>query len=51
MHSMDDFLRLQSCDPLSRLNRNRERYGLRERRSVMDVNAFLSACGVKGKRK
>lgn len=51
MHSMDDFLRLQTCDPLARLNRNRERYGLRERRSVMDVNAFLASCGLKARRR
>ncbi|MBO6847233.1 MAG: hypothetical protein QUV02_12420 [Maricaulis sp.] len=52
MYSMDDFLRLNSGDVLNRaLDRNRQRAGIRLRQRTTDVDAFLSACGIKGKRK
>ena len=52
MYSMDDFLRLNSADGFSRsLERNRQRAGIRVRQRNTDVDAFLSACGIKGKRK
>ena len=52
MYSMDDFLRLHSGDVLNRaFDRNRQRAGIRLRQRNTDVDAFLSACGIKGKRK
>lgn len=52
MYSMDDFLRLNSGDAMNRtLDRNRQRAGIRLRQRTTDVDAFLSACGIKGKRK
>jgi len=51
MYSMDDFLRLQGADALRSLDRTRARTGVRARPRSTDVDAFLSACGLRGKRK
>lgn len=51
MYSMDEFLRFQSADALRNLNKAREKAGVRVRARSNDVNAFLSACGLKAKRR
>lgn len=52
MYSMDEFLRLNGSDSFSRtLDRSRERAGIRVRARNHDVDGFLSACGLKAKRK
>ena len=52
MYSMDDFLRLNAGASVERtIDRNRARAGLRARQRTTDVDAFLSSCGVKGRRR
>jgi hypothetical protein len=52
MYSMDDFLRLNGGDTLSRtMDRNRQRAGIRRNARNTDINAFLASCGFKGRRK
>tara|TARA_R110000744_G_scaffold36034_6_gene83297 strand:+ start:41560 stop:41850 length:291 start_codon:yes stop_codon:yes gene_type:complete len=52
MYSMDEFLRLNGSDSFTRtLDRSRERAGVRLRGGGHDVNSFLSACGLKARRK
>lgn len=49
---MDEVLRLNGSDSLTRtLDRSRERAGIRVRARNHDVDSFLSACGLKAKRK
>ncbi len=49
---MDEVLRLNGCDSFSRtLDRSRERAGVRVRARNHDVDGFLSACGLKARRK
>jgi len=52
MYSMDDILRFQGATTLNRtLDRQRSRAGVRRNTQTTDINAFLAACGIKGKRK
>jgi len=52
MYSMDDILRFQGASTLDRtLDRHRTRTGVRRKAQTTDINAFLAACGVKGRRK
>lgn len=52
MYSMDEFLHLNGSDSFTRtLDRSRERAGVRLRGGGHDVNSFLSACGLKAKRR
>jgi hypothetical protein len=49
---MDEVLRLNGSDSFTRtLDRSRERAGIRVRARNHDVDSFLSACGLKAKRK
>tara|TARA_R110000868_G_scaffold162329_7_gene393458 strand:+ start:1326 stop:1502 length:177 start_codon:yes stop_codon:yes gene_type:complete len=49
---MDEVLRLNGSDSFARtLDRSRERAGVRVRARNHDVDSFLSACGLKAKRK
>ena len=49
---MDEVLRLNGSDSFTRtLDRSRERAGVRVRARNHDVDGFLSACGLKAKRK
>jgi hypothetical protein len=51
MYSMDEILRLQGGDPMRRMQRTRAQTGIRPLPRTTDVDSFLSACGLKGKRK
>ncbi|MDG1419267.1 MAG: hypothetical protein P8J78_00160 [Maricaulis sp.] len=52
MYSMDAIIRFNGADALNHaMDRNRAKAGVRIAQRSTDVNAFLAACGVKGKRK
>lgn len=52
MSHMNDFFRLNGGDAFTHhLDRSRQRAGVRARPGTVDVNAFLEAAGLKGRRR
>lgn len=51
MYSMDDFLRLQGPIAIRRSETARQKAGVLTRPRTMDIEAFLAACGLRGKQK